>query len=153
MSDIKDKIYEFLDQYYHIYLDSSSEEREEIREMVRRHHTSSETPNMLDLFLIGYIQVAAKNIQSTGDKTWLLRGLAVSSIENSLRDQRDNTFTLSYLYVMAEEKNLNPKLEFQAMAEISSKDLSSAGTISMSELMNNIPEIAHHTYYDWLKYR
>ena len=153
MSDIKDKIYEFLDQYYDIYLDSSSEEREEIREMVRRHHTSSETPNMLDLFLIGYIQVAAKKIRSTGDKTWLLRGLAVSSIENSLRDQRDNTFTLSYLYVMAEEKNLNPKPEFQAMAEISSKELSSGGTISMSELMNNIPEIAHHTYYDWLKYR
>ena len=54
---------------------------------------------------------------------------------------------------MAEEKNLNPQPEFQAMAEISDKEISSAGTSSMSELMNNIPEIAHHTYYDWLKYR
>ena len=150
---IKDEIYEFLNQNYEVYLNSNLEERKEIRELVKQHHMGSESPNMLVLFLIGYIQVAAKNIQSTGDKTWLLRGLVVSSIENSLRDQRDNTFSLSFLYVMAEEKNLNPKPEFQAIAEISSKELSSAGTIPMSELMNNIPEIAHKTYNDWIRYR
>ena len=149
MSDIKDKIYKFLDQNYDIYLKSDPEEREEIREFVRKHYTSSESPNMLNLFLIGYIQTAAKNIQSTGDKTWLLRGLVVSAIENSLRDQRDNTFSLAYLYVMAEERSLNPKPEFQEIAEISSKELSSAGTMSMSELMANIPNIAHKTYNAW----
>jgi hypothetical protein len=138
MVAIKDDIYEFLNQNYEVYLNANLEERKEIRELVKQHHTGSESPNLLVLFLIGYVQVAAKQIKLTGDKTCLLRGLGVSSIENSLRDQRDYTFTLSYLYVMA---------------EISSKELSSAGTISMSELVNNIPEIAHHTYYDWLKYR
>ncbi|HET9908696.1 MAG TPA: hypothetical protein VFQ23_18755 [Anaerolineales bacterium] len=90
---------------------------------------------MLDLFLIGYVQVAAENIQATGDKTWLLRGLVVSSIENSLRDQRDNAFSLAYLYVMAEEKNLNPNSEFHEIAELSSDEISSGGSISMKELI------------------
>jgi hypothetical protein len=151
--DIKNKIYEFLDRNYDVYLKSSSEEREKIRELVKKHHVGSKSLNMLDLFLIGYIQTAAKNIKSTGDKTWLLRGLVVSAIENSLRDQRDNTFSLAYLYVMAEEKNLNPRPEFQAIAELSSNELSSAGTLSMSELMQDVPDIAHKTYNDWIKYR
>jgi len=152
MGDIRDAIYEFLNQNYLTYINSNSKQREEIRDLVKKHYASSETPNMLDLFLIGYIQIAAKNIQSTGDKAWLLRGLVVSSIENSLRDQRDNTFSLAYLYVMAEEKNLNPKSEFQAIAELSSKELSSAGTISMSELMKHIPSIARKTYDDWKEF-
>jgi hypothetical protein len=149
IGDIKDKIYEFLDQNYDVYLTSNPEEREEIRELVKKHHTSPESPNLLDLFLIGYVQTAAKNIETTDDKKWLLRGLAVSSIENSLRDQRDNTLSLAYLYVMAEEKNLNPKPEFYAIAELSSDEISSGGSISMQELINNVPNIARKTYDDW----
>ena len=142
MSNIKREIYEFLDQNYETYINSNSKERAEIRALVKKHHTSSETPNMLDLFLIGYIQTAAQNIQSTGDKIWLLRGLVASSIENCLRDQRDNMFSLSYLYVMAKEKKLKPKPEFQAIAELSSDEISSGGIISMSKLMKDIPDIA-----------
>ena len=152
ISDIKDKIYEFLDQNYDVFLASKPEEREEIRELVKKHHTSSESPNMLDLFLIGYVQMAAKNIQTTGYKTWLLRSLVVSSIENSLRDQRDNTFSLAYLYVMAEEKNLNPKPEFHELAELSSGEISSGGSISMKELIRNIPNIARKTYDNWKEF-
>jgi hypothetical protein len=107
---------------------------------------------MLVLFLIGYVQMAAKNIKLSNDRTWLLRGLVVSSIENCLLDQRDNTFSLSYLYVMAEEKNLDPKPEFQAVAEISSDEISSGGTVSMKELLNNIPNIARKTYDDWKEF-
>ena len=152
MRDSKDKIYKFLDQNYDVYLTSNPEERDEIRELVKKYHTSSELPVWLDLYLIGYIQRAAENIQTTGEKIWLLRGLVVASIENSLLDQRDDTFSLSYLYVMAEEKHLNPKAEFQKISEISSKELSSAGTMSMSELMNNISKIAYETYNNWIKY-
>lgn len=152
MGNIKDKIYEFLDQNYDIYLRSSPEERKKIRDLVKKHHTSTESPKMLVLFLIGYVQLAAKNIKLSDDRTWLLRGLVVSSIENCLLDQRDNTFSLSYLYVMAEEKNLNPKPEFQAVAEISSDEISSGGKISMKELINNIPNIARKTYDDWKEF-
>ena len=141
-----------MDQNYQTYINSNFQEREEIRELVKKHQTSSETPNMLDLFLIGYVQMAAEKIKSKGDKRLLLSGLVVSSIENSLRDQRDNTFSLAYLYVMAEEKNLNPKPEFQAIAEISGDETSSGGNISMKELINNFPNIARQTYNDWKKF-
>jgi hypothetical protein len=73
-------------------------------------------------------------------------------MENSLLDQRDDTFSLSYLYVMAEEKNLNPMPEFQAIAELSSDEISSGGIISMNELIKNIPNIAHKRYDDWKEY-
>ena len=152
MSNIKDEIYEFLDENHGIYPNSNSEEREEIRELVKKHHTSSETPKMLDLFLIGYVQRAAKQINLTGDKTWLLRGLVVASMENNLLDQRDSTFSLSYLYVMAEERKLDPKTVFQDIAAMSSDEISSGGIIPMSELMRNIPNIAHKTYDDWKKF-
>ena len=152
MSVIKDHIYDFLDQKYDIYLKSSPEDREEIRDLVKKHYTSNELPNMIDLFLIGYVQIASEKIKLTGDKTWLIRGLVVSSIENSLRDQRDNTFSLSYLYVMAEEKNIDPKPDFQAIAELSSREPSSGGTISMSELMKSIPNIANKIYDSWKEF-
>ncbi|MEO7840470.1 MAG: hypothetical protein ABIU06_14070 [Anaerolineales bacterium] len=146
ISNIKDEIYGFLDQNYETYLNSNSQVRKEIRDLVKKHHTSGESPNFLDLFLIGYVQRAAEKIKTTGDKVWLARGLAVATIEDSLLDQRDSTFSLSYLYVMAEEKDLNPRPEFQAIAEISSDEVSSGGIISMSELMKNIPNIARKQY-------
>jgi len=153
MNEIKDKIYQFLDQNYDVYLTSSSDEREEIRELVKKYHINPELPIWLDLLLIGYIQQAAENIKTTGNKKWLLRGLVVASIENSLLDQRDDTFSLSYLYVMAEERNLNPKPEFQAIAELSSSEISYEGRISMKELIIKVPNIAHETYNGWLKYQ
>jgi hypothetical protein len=152
ISNIKDEIYKFLDQNYEIYLNSDFDKREEIRELVKKHHTSSETPKMLDLFLIGYVQQAAKQINLTGDKKWLTRGLVVASMENNLLDQRDSTFSLSCLYVMAEERKLDPKTAFQAIAEISSDKVSSGGIIPMSELIRNTPNIAHRTYNDWKKF-
>jgi len=151
MNEIKDKIYKFLDQNYDVYLTSSPEECEEIKELVKKYHTNPELPIWFDLLLIGYIQQAAENIQSTGDKKWCFRGLVVASIENSLLDQRDNTFLLSYLYVMDEERNQNPKLEFQAIAELSSDQISYEGRISMKELIIKVPNIAHETYNGWLK--
>jgi len=152
MSDSKDNIYEFLTQNYDVYLASNPEEREEIRELVKKYHTSSASPNMLDLFQIGYVQVAAENIQATGDKTWLLRGLVVSLIENSLRDQGDSTFSLAYVYVMAEEKNLHPKPKFYEIAELSSDEISSGGSIAIKEMIRNIPNIARKTYDDWKEF-
>jgi len=152
MSNKKNKFYNFLDRNYCVYVTSGPVERREIRELVKKYHMSSELSGWLDIFLIGYIQRAAENIQSTGDKAWLLRGLVVASIENSLLDQRDDSFSLSYLYVMAEEQNLNPNPEFQKVGEISSKELSSAGTMSMSELMKSIPSVARKTYNDWKEF-
>lgn len=149
ISNIKDEFYEFLDRNYETYLNSNSKERDEIRKTVKRHYANTETLNMLDLFLIGYIQRAGKNIKLTGDRTWLTRGLVVSAIEDGIRDQRDNIISMAYLYVMADEKNLNPKLEFQAIAEISSKEKSSGGYDSMNELMRSIPDIAQETYNPW----
>ena len=63
---IKDEI---LNQNYEVYLNANLEERKEIREPVKQHHTASESPNLLVLFLLGYVQVAAKQIKLTGDKT------------------------------------------------------------------------------------
>ena len=95
---------------------------------------------------------AIESIERTGEKIWLTRGLVVCSIEDSIMDQRDNIIYLSRLYVAAEEKSLNPKPEFQAIAEISSDEISSGGNVSMSELMKNIPNIARTTYENWKEY-
>ena len=149
LSQIKDELYGFLDQNYETYLNSNAREREEIRKAIKRHHESNETPNLLDLFLIGYVQRAGKNMTLTSDKIWLIRGLVVSAMEDGIRDQRDTTISLAYLYTTSEERHLNPKLEFQAMAEISSDEISSGGSISMSELLRRIPNIAQKTYNPW----
>ena len=143
----KDELFFFLDKNYELYLSASPEERNEIRKIVKRHFTP-----FLDLFLFSYVQRAIENIERTGEKIWLIRGLVVCSIENSIRDQRDNTTYLSFLYIAAEEKSLNPKPEFQAIAEISSDEFSSGGNVSMSELMKNIPKIARTTYENWKEY-
>jgi hypothetical protein len=75
MSTIKDEIYEFLDQNYVTYLNSNSQERKEIRDIVKKHHTSGESPNFLVLFLIGYVQRAAEKIAIRHDRkiTFLIR--------------------------------------------------------------------------------
>jgi hypothetical protein len=142
LGQIQDELYKFLDQNYETYLHSNAEEREEIRKAIRRYYESPGTPNMLDLFLIGYVQRAGENILSTSDRTWLTRGLVVCAMEDSIRDERDNTISLAYLYTTSEEKNLNPRLEFQAIAEIASDEISSGGNISMRELLRSIPDIA-----------
>ena len=152
LDHIKDDIYEFLDNNYETYLNASSEERDAIRRFVRKHHTSHQRPNLLALFLIGYVQRASEKIKSTGDKTWLIRGLTVSSMENGILDPRDSTFSLAYLYVMAEEKDLDPKPEFQAFSESSSDEILPGITTSMKELIKTIPNIARRTYNDWKEF-
>ena len=143
----KDELFFFLDKNYEFYLSASPEERNEIRKIVKRHFTP-----FLDQFLFIYMQRAIESIERTGEKIWLIRGLVACSIEDSIRDQRDNTTHLSLLYIAAEEKSLNPKPEFQAIAEISSDEISSGGNVSMSELMKNIPNIVRTTYENWKEY-
>ena len=152
LAQIKGDMYEFLDNHCETYLNASSEERDAVRRFVRKHHTSEQTPNLLALFLIGYVQRASKKIKSTGDKTWLIRGLTVSSMENGILDPRDSAFSLAYLYVMAEEKNLDPKPDFQSFAESSSDEILPGKTISMKELIKTIPNIARKTYNDWKEF-
>ena len=147
----RDELFFFLDQNHEFYLSASPEERDEIRKIVKRQLTTNETA-FIDSFLFGYMQRAIENIERTGEIIWLTRGLVACSIEDSIRDQRDNTTHLSLLYIAAEEKSLNPKPEFQAIAEISSDEISSGGNISMSELMKNIPNIARTTYENWKEY-
>ena len=150
---VRDEMYELLDKNFEIYINAQTEDRIKIRETIKRQHINNDSAGLFEQFLFGYIHRAIEKLKLTGHNTWLLRGLVVCSIEDSIRDQRDNTFYLSWLYVAAEEKNLNPKPEFQALAEISNNEIPYGGALSTSDLMKKIPDIAHETYNNWIKYR
>ena len=57
------------------------------------------------------------------------------SIENSGIDYRDSILTLSELRKASREKNIDPNLEFEKVAKISSNEKPRGGETPMSKLM------------------
>ena len=140
--DLLSEIYNFLDLNYEIYLQASPQQRDEIRGIIgncyfvdHRGHIN----RFLEDMLMRYVdERAIEKIRSTGDKIWLLRGLVAMSMENSGSDFRDSLIHLARLYVVAEEKGLNPEPEFQKVAQISSNENPRGGPRPMKEMMSSI---------------
>lgn len=148
----KDNLFDFLDQNYKFYLQANLEERIEIRNIVRKYEESNDNPYMIDFFLLGYIQRAIENIELTGEKTWLIRGLIVSAIEDGIRDHRDTIDLLAHLFVASDEKGLNPETEFKKIAIITNDKPSIRGAEPMSQIMLEIPSIAYKINDDRKKF-
>jgi hypothetical protein len=139
----KDKLYNFLDMNYETYIISNSEERNEIREFFKKIDKGRITKTFLDHFLLGYIQRCAENIELGGEKVWLVRGLVVNAIEDGILDHRDNVNVLAYLFVAANDKGLDPKIEYQKIAEIVNNEPSLEGSKPMSQIILEIPDKAY----------
>ncbi len=143
-----EELFSFLDQNYVFYLNSNPEERDEIREIIK---TNNEH-NLIDSFLLGYAQRAIENIESSGAKEWLIRALVVLAMEDGVLDHRDTIELLAHLFVAAEEKALSPDAEFQEIAKISNNKPSIPGAKPMSEILLEIPNIAHKINDERKKY-
>ena len=75
-------IHSFLDQEYEAYFNATQEECDAIR-------ASFSINRDFEDLLLGYVYNAAKELRSTKDVKWLVRGLVAASLENSGRDYRD----------------------------------------------------------------
>ena len=148
----KDNLFDFLDQNHDFYLQAKVEERSEIRNIVRKYEENSDHPYMIDFFLLGYMQRAIKNIELTGKKNWLIRGLIASAIEDGIRDHRDTIELLAHLFVASEKQNLNPEPEFRKIATIANNEPSIPGSKPMSQILLEIPSIAHKINDERIKY-
>lgn len=143
-----EEFFSFLDQNYDFYLISSPEERDAIRRIVK---TNNEH-NLIDFFLLGYAQRAIKQIESFGEKEWLKRALVVLVMEDGVCDHRDTIELLAHLFVVAEEKDLSPDVEFQEIAKIANNEPSLSGAKPMSQILLEIPSIAHEINDERKKY-
>ena len=107
-NDVLSQFYKFMDESYVVYMNATPKERAEIRIFVgklRKH--------VRDHII--------QQIQLTGKRVWLIRGLVAISLENSGVDYRDTLAGLAQLYAVGEEKGLKPKNDFHRIADISGK--------------------------------
>ncbi len=135
----QEELFDFLDQHYVFYLNSTIEERIKIREIIKTHHESKATPNLIDFFLLGYVQRAIEKLEETGDKTWIIRGLVTSAIEDGIRDHRDTIDLLIRLFRVAKEKDLEPEVAFNNIAKYANSEPSLPGSTPMSQIFLEIP--------------
>jgi hypothetical protein len=147
-SDFQNKVYNFLDQNYEIYINSNNEDRKEIRIIIKKYNRRDVLEGgplsaPLSYLLQQYVYKTIRQLKTTGDATWLRRGLVVISILDGTLNPKDDMDQLAHLFVVAEEKGLNPKPEFHSIAEISNKETSISEEMPMSEMIVNIPNIAH----------
>src|SRR5262249_843455 len=70
--------------------------------------------------------------------SWLRKGLLAFSMENCRFDWRDDLVALAELFCAAEEAGLEPQIEFQAVAALSSarSGLGGSGTSARAILAN-----------------
>lgn len=148
--NFENNVCRLLDEYYETYLNATVDERKEIRQIIKEYDRSEKyvyeggpLPNPLRCVLNRYGIRAIKQIETTGNVIWLMRGLVAISILNGIHYQPDDKEHLARLFVAAEEKGLNPKPVFQLISEISSNEPSKPGEISTSELIAISYKTAH----------
>ena len=140
----------FLDENFEMYLNATVDERKEIRQIIKDHdrsekdvHEGGPLPAPFRYVLNFYGVRAIKQIETTGDVIWLMRGLVAISILDGIHYRPDDKEHLARLFVAAEEKGLNPKPIFQVISEISSNEPTKPGETSTSELIANTHKTAH----------
>jgi hypothetical protein len=147
-NDLLGEIHQFLDQNYRVYIEATPEERSEIRKIINE--SEYPTPkggkfHFLEDLLFNYTNDwALKNLKETGDRIWLLRGLVSRSMENCGIDYRDTITQLTYLYIAAQEKGIDPEVEFQTVAQVSSDEKTRGGCDSISHMMATTRNLAYY---------
>ena len=138
-ADLIKDIFNFIDQNYIVYSEATPSECEAIRNTVTNCYYADEyrTANHFfeDVFFQYVRERAIPQLQATGHKIWLTRGLIAMSIENSGIDYRDSILALADLRKIANEKNIDPDPEFERIAAISSNEKPRGGETPMKQLM------------------
>jgi hypothetical protein len=140
--DLIKKFYNFLDQNYEVYSNGSVEQCAEIRATVNQCYyldTRDGIHRFLENLLLRHAERVTKEINLSGDRKWLLRGLVAMSMENSGVDFRDTLIHLADLYIAAEHKITIPGQDFKKTAKISSHEKPRGGETPVSEMMENTP--------------
>ncbi len=125
----------FLDKEYIVYLQSAPEDCKRIR-------ASFYGNRRFENFLFGYTRRAVAQLRSTGQDTWLWRGLVSLSLENSGIDYRDTLVGLAELYVNAEIQGILPKPYLEKVASVSSREKPRGGAIPMYHMMMGFDKYA-----------
>jgi hypothetical protein len=137
--DLISEIYDFIDQSYVAYLEATAQECEKIRIAVTNCYHIDEHGKANRFFEDIFFQYARERaipqLEETGDKIWLIRGLIAISIENSGIDYRDSILALSNLRKAAIKNNIDPEPEFVKISEISSNEPPRGGSTSTRQLM------------------
>ena len=135
------EFFDYLDSHYQLYMHATSEERDEIRAFIRAGSKEKNKlksfynrffqPNNIPYLLLMYVkQRVLEKVRLTGDKEWLIRGLAAISMEDfagKFEDkpyigypmQGDARFLLADLWVTAQENGIEPEPIFKNIADIS----------------------------------
>jgi len=156
--NFENSIYEFFDRNYETYLGATVDERKEIRQIIKNHdrdekdvHEGDHQPVPFRYFLNWYVIRAIKQLKTSGESIWLLRGLISISILDGLHDRIKDEEHLARFFVTAEEKGLDPIPAFQLISKISSDQPLKSGEMSTRELIANIPNTAHEIVTDLRK--
>ena len=152
--DLIEEIFNFFDRNYEVYLRATDEQRAEIRSVIyTRYYPGPHygivryMENFFIDLLWEYIRErAVKELKSTGDKVWLMRGLVATSMENCSVDFRDSLSLLASLYRAAKQKGINPEPIFQEIAKISSHEITPGGVTPMSEMMASVNDSTVRNY-------
>jgi len=145
----KNNIENFLDENFEIYINATTEERNEIRQIIKDYDRSEKDvfeggpPAPFRYALNFYGIRAIKQLEETGNVVWLWRGLVAISMLDGIHYRPDDEEHLARLYVAAEEKGINPKPIYQQIAKISNNKPTKQGQVSTSNLIDSIPSIAH----------
>jgi hypothetical protein len=152
--DLIDEIFNFFDANYEVYLHANDEQRSEIRSVIYARYypgPQSAIVHYMENFFIDLLweylrERAGKELKSTGDKVWLMRGLVAISMENCSVDYRDSLSLLASLYSAAKQKGINPEPIFQEIAKISSHEITRGGGTPMSEMMASVNDSTVRNY-------
>lgn len=153
--DLIDEIFEYLDSNYESYIHATIEQRSDIRKIVSESCYSPASGMTVSIYMGNYMaeildkyvtEHVIKELKSTGDTTWLTRGLIAISIEDCCVDFRNTITCLAKLYVAAERKGMNPETAFQTIAKISSTKMPRGGESSVSGMMGTIHSYAATDY-------
>jgi hypothetical protein len=152
--DLINVIFNFFDSNYEVYLHATDEQRSEIRSVIHARYYEGPQSGIvhymgnffIDLLWEYIRERAVKELESTGDKVWLKRGLVAVSMENCGVDYRDSLSLLASLYSAAKQKGINPEPIFQEIAKISSHEIAPGGSTPMSEMMANVDDSTVRNY-------
>jgi hypothetical protein len=95
-----------------IYLQAPARQRSNMREAIGKDKDARRS-------LACYIAMAIEEFYSTGQPTWLVRGLVAISIEDLRRDFRDSFGELGLLYQYAVRAGIDPTPYFRAVGDLS----------------------------------
>jgi hypothetical protein len=157
-ANFNNRVDRLLDENYKLYIKATSDERKEIRQIIKDHDRSEKyvyeggpVPVPFRYILNFYGIRAIKQIEATGDINWVWRGLVAISILDGIHYRPDDEEHLARLFVAAEEKGLNPKPIFKIISEISSNEPTKPGETSISELISNTPNTAYRLVDEFRK--